>query len=494
MKISNYLATTFLLFSFSIVANASVYEVFPKNRNTCGPAISASHQDITAGDISAQINMGNDIHFNAGCYMIDRPIFIKSCVRIYGDSDDQTILLANNFSAIRIGESDFSITSHSDLESNDYLNCNQTNLVIDHMQIKRDGPSDSALVRADNTSGIHLHNLKVINSQSPEGAIRFIDVSDSIIENNIIKSYSKLESVFDESQNRYRLVVKGWGVFSSTKRLTYEAGVNVGGITVRNNLIEDERVIGEGCVHEYLGLLNQNCDVWTKIANGDLYKFHIPGNQPDGSAADANGIAFDSQGIALVALTTGLIENNTVLSAGSEGIDINHSEYIVVKGNVISNVYAFGIKLMNGTQHCTVENNYIKKVGLAGIVLGPGGYPCVTSNGSQCHYRDTAFNDILNNRIDEAGQGSWRNPVTGSHFNFGAFFNRSPAWGIALSPGESWYVNEDPKVRENRIIGNSFYFNSEMTEAIFNPESEEEFGHEFKHLPQDNYIFDNDAY
>lgn len=136
---------------------------------------------------------------------------------------------------------------------------------------------------------------------------------------------------------------------------------------------------------------------------------------------------FQGAGIAIISSVDGTVTDNVVDYAG-QGIDIGGGNNnpargtsgfrgtarVAVTGNTIKDIYAVGIKLVNGASHNSVSANAIHRSGLVGIWLAPG----ATAVADQSVIKG---NVIYANTVTDTGSGPGKDAwsVPGSKRNTG---------------------------------------------------------------------------
>lgn len=108
--------------------------------------------------------------------------------------------------------------------------------------------------------------------------------------------------------------------------------------------------------------INSVASAGVKIVNNEINKIQL-----GAAAVTAYGYQTDGINIAHPTTVDYVIEGNRIIDVG-EGVD-SYGERGVIAGNVITNSYGYGIKLIHGAAYNVIQSNTIYNTGISGIVL-----------------------------------------------------------------------------------------------------------------------------
>jgi hypothetical protein len=151
-----------------------------------------------------------------------------------------------------------------------------------------------------------------------------------------------------------------------------------------------------------------------------------------------------SSAIQVPVCNSGTVVRNYIYQTG-QGIDTSGATQLTIADNFVEQIQSAGIKLVNGSNHILVENNYLRDCGLTGIWVSVG----VPGNGGSNN------NLVRSNILVGIGKGIgldfW-------DFNFGA---STPA-AIHLQAAK---IDSD-RARNNTIRSNRTYDNSQQRGVV----------------------------
>jgi len=306
---------------------------------------------------------------------------------------NQTIFVPSN-KTIR---GDSAATTHFETLSDVTLfrfNNNTTNSTLANFSVERPQTqdSDNEIIRMDFTSNITIDSLEITNSASRAPIILSQDGNNNTVIGNRIVDYQVVRDEPSPEAPGLHTQVFGHGI-----TFTRETD-----LTVAKNEVIQNVVLNFG----------------TPVIKG----------------------VYQATAIEVIVGNRGSVIENYVFRSG-QGIDTGLSTLLQVSDNVIDEIHSAGIKLVNGSNNITVEDNYVRNAGLTGIWLGSG----VAGNGG-------SFDNIIrNNTLVGIGKGIgldfW-------DFNFGL---TTPA-AIHLQAAQL----DTDRVRNNLIIDNNSYDNDEQ--------------------------------
>lgn len=153
---------------------------------------------------------------------------------------------------------------------------------------------------------------------------------------------------------------------------------------------------------------------------------------------------YQSSAIQVPVCDTGTVARNYIYRTG-QGIDTSGAKELRIADNFVEQIHSAGIKLVNGSNHILVENNYLRNCGLTGIWVSVG----VKGNGGS--FENTVRNNIMVGIGKGIGLDFW-------DFNFGA----SPPAAIHLQAAKL----DTDRVRNNLIRSNRTYDNTEQRGVV----------------------------
>lgn len=329
--------------------------------------------------LQAALDHYKSVYLPQGTYNISNHLYMPDDSRLHGYSDDTTILALNTTNTAAIR-----------MEGGD-------NVILDHFRINRTvGDATESAIFIYRSSGgdspgrITLDAVKVTNNRSRAQAI--LALYADVISVTNCSVYESQDQILDTDSNYY----------------IYGSGITLGSCTN---------------VHISGNNISESRDLFSALPS------------PHGAGF------YQAGGLEVVGCRFAIVRDNVVERFGN-GIDIGRTSQSLVQANWIEDIHQTGIKLVNGTNRCTVRGNHVEKCGITAMWLGCGAAPTY----AQVHHNLIDDNDIVGTGLGIA-EDFW----TGA-------FGWAPA-GISVDVAPTTAL----RCEYNTVINNDFHENSAMS-------------------------------
>ena len=320
----------------------------------------------------------DDIYLPPGAYHVDRPLFVRSNTTVRGGvGGTSRIETLSDATVFRIDDRTRNVTI--------------SNLSIERPQTQ---DSDNEIIRSDRSSWITIDSVDISSSASRAPMINFMGGSQNAVVNTTISDYQVVRAEPSPEKAGLHLQVFGVGI----------------------NFVD-----------------NLNAKV---INNRVIQQTPLP---IDLNAAQIKGV-HQSSAIQVINSTGAAVAENYILNTG-QGMDLGGSSQVYASDNFIDEIHSAGIKLVNGSNNNTIEDNYIRNSGLTGIWVSAG----VAGLGGSFE------NVVRNNTLVGIGKGFGRD-----------FWDQN----FALSTPAAIHLQaaqiETDRARRNIIVDNTSYYNDQQ--------------------------------